>query len=124
MDRLDPADRCGVVAFDDEARVVVPTGPIVDDAALHQVIAAVTPGGMTNVSGGLLRGLREARRVVGAHGATLLLSDGHANGGIVDCNRLGAVAAKARTRGITTTTIGIMEHAHKSRLRGRRRDGA
>ena len=63
---------------------------------------------MTNLSGGLLRGLQEARRVAGDAGATLLLvSDGHANEGIVDPDRLGAVAAKARAHGVTTSTVGI-----------------
>ena len=46
---------------------------------------AIAPGGCTNLSGGLLRGLQEARRVAGPAGATLLLlSDGHANAGVVD----------------------------------------
>ena len=108
VDRLDPADRFGVVAFDDSARVVVPAGPVADKPALKRAIAELVPGGLTNLSGGLLRGLQEARRVAGDAGATLLLvSDGHANEGIVDPDRLGAVAARARTRRVTTSTIGI-----------------
>ena len=97
VDRLDPSDRFGVVAFDDTADVVVPAGPAADKAALKHAIAALGPGGMTNLSGGLLRGLQEARRVAPDAGATLLLvSDGHANEGILDPERLAAVAAKAR----------------------------
>src|SRR4051794_39752888 len=108
VDRLDPADRFGLVAFDGTARVVVPAGPLADKEALRRAIAALVPGGTTNLSGGLLRGLREARRVATAAGATLLLvSDGHANEGIVDADRLGAVAARAREQGVTTSTIGV-----------------
>src|SRR4051794_37973328 len=33
VDRLDPADRLGVVAFDDEVRVVVPAGELADKHA-------------------------------------------------------------------------------------------
>ena len=63
---------------------------------------------MTNLSAGLLRGMQEARRVATDGGATvLLLSDGHANAGEVDAERLADVAAGARDHGITTTTVGI-----------------
>jgi len=37
----------------------------------------------------------------------LLISDGHANAGVVDPEQLGAVAAKAAADGITTTTLGF-----------------
>jgi Ca-activated chloride channel family protein len=108
IDRLDPEDRFGVVAFDDEVQVVAPAGPPTDKLALQHAIAGVVSGGMTNLSGGLLRGLQEARRVATGAGATvLLLSDGHANQGILDLDRLGAVAANARRHGVTTSTIGI-----------------
>jgi Ca-activated chloride channel homolog len=108
IDRLDPGDRFGVVAFDNTADVVVPAGPVAHKAALKHAIAALGPGGMTNLSGGLLRGLQEARRVATDAGATVLLvSDGHANAGIVDPDRLAAVAANARAHGVTTSTVGI-----------------
>jgi Ca-activated chloride channel homolog len=108
VDRLDPADRLGVVAFDDAVDVVVPCGAVADKAALRAAVRAIRPGGMTNLSAGLLRGLQEARRAAGAAGATVLLvSDGHANAGEVDPSRLAAVAAGARGHGITTTTVGI-----------------
>jgi Ca-activated chloride channel family protein len=74
------------------------------------VVAAIRslyPGGMTNLSGGYLRGLQEARRV-SAGGATLLvLSDGHANAGILEHDRLQALAAGGRREGVTTATIGL-----------------
>jgi Ca-activated chloride channel homolog len=108
VDRLDPTDHFGVVAFDDIAHVVVPATPVQDKPQLKQAIATIGPGGMTNLSGGLMRGLQEAKRVVtDAGGTLLLLSDGHANEGVVDPDQLGAVAAHARAHGITTSTIGI-----------------
>ncbi len=108
VDRLGPADRFGVVAFDDEVRVVVPAGDLADKPAVQQAIAGVYSGGATNLSGGLLRGLQEARRVAGESGSTLLLvSDGHANCGVTDPGTLASVAAGAREHGITTSTVGI-----------------
>src|SRR5690242_8678407 len=106
--RLDPADAFGLVAFDDEVQVPVPAAPLADKAAVVAAIRALGPGGMTNLSGGYLRGLQEARRVSGSGGATLLmLSDGHANAGILDHDRLRALAAGGRREGVTTATIGL-----------------
>lgn len=108
VDRLEPTDAFGLVAFDDEVDVIVPAGTMSNKPAARQAIAALTPGGMTNLSSGLLRGMQEARRVAGNAGATLLLlSDGHANAGETDPGRLAGIAAKARDHGITTTTVGI-----------------
>jgi Ca-activated chloride channel family protein len=108
VDRLDPTDRFGVVAFDDEVQVVVPAGGLTDKNAARKAIASLVTGGMTNLSGGLLRGLQEARRVATDGGATLLLlSDGHANAGETDPARLAGVTAGARDQGITTTTVGM-----------------
>lgn len=109
IDRLGPEDRFGLVAFDDEVRVVVPARPLEDKAAAAKgAVAGLGPGGMTNLSGGLLRGLQEARRVAGGRGGTvLLLSDGHANVGELDHDRLGSVSAKARADGITVSTLGL-----------------
>ena len=63
---------------------------------------------MTDLSGGYLRGLQEARRAAGPAGATIvLLSDGHANAGVTDPVALRQVAANAGAQAITTSTIGI-----------------
>ena len=106
--RLDPADAFGLVAFDDEVQVTVPAGPLADKPATLAAIRALQPGGMTNLSGGYLRGLQEARRAAAGTGTTLLLlSDGHANAGIVDHGRLQAVAATGRREGVTTATVGL-----------------
>jgi Ca-activated chloride channel family protein len=106
--RLSPEDRLGVVAFDDIVDVVVPAGPLSDKPAVRDAIAVLETGGTTNLSGGLLRGMQEARRIAGDAGATLvLLSDGHANVGETDPDRLASVAAKSRGRRITTSTIGV-----------------
>ncbi len=105
VDRLDPDDAFGLVAFDDTVDVVVPAGPLTDKAAVMAAIAGIQPGGSTNLSAGLLRGLQEARRCAADQTPTvLLLSDGHANLGVDDPLQLSSVAARA---GATVSTIGI-----------------
>lgn len=110
VDRLADEDRFGLVAFDDQASVVVPAGTV-DASGRNEIrhrIAALETGGSTDLSSGYLRGLQEARRVCTATGATIvLLSDGHANSGVTDPDALGGVARKAAQQAITTSTIGI-----------------
>ncbi|MEA2289993.1 MAG: Ca-activated chloride channel [Solirubrobacteraceae bacterium] len=108
VDRLDPRDAFGLVAFDDQVEVAVPAGPVTDKPAIHAAIDALYARGSTNLSAGLLRGIQEARRAAGPGGATLLLvSDGMANEGVVEPERLEAVAATAQRAGVTVSTIGV-----------------
>lgn len=105
--RLDGRDNFGVVVFDDEAEVVIPAGPLTDKADVLDRLAGITAGGMTDLSGGYLRGLQEIKRVVGDAGGTLLIiSDGHVNGGICDADQLGDLARQAHGKGIVTSTLG------------------
>lgn len=73
INRLDPSDNFGLVVFDDNIDVAVAAGPLRDKQAVWHAIQAVEAGATTNLSGGLLRGLQEARRVKDEHGATLVL---------------------------------------------------
>jgi Ca-activated chloride channel homolog len=107
VDRLSPTDRFGLVTFDDEVRVEVPAAMLTDKAATKARIAAVHAGGCTNLSGGYLRGLQEARRVAKEEGATvLLISDGHANAGITDVDQLATIATTYAQQSVTTSSLG------------------
>ncbi|MDA2811700.1 ADP-ribosylglycohydrolase family protein [Nocardiopsis sp. RSe5-2] len=107
VDRLDPADRFGVVVFSDQAQALVPAGPLTDKDAVKERIRALRAGGSTDLSSGLMRGVQEARRASGDQGATLLLiSDGHANQGVTDPARLAEIARTAYGAGVATTTVG------------------
>jgi Ca-activated chloride channel family protein len=108
VDRLDPKDHFGLVVFDDRVDVIVPAARLADKTAVKRAIARVETRGSTDLSGGYLRGLQEARRVAGEAGATvLIISDGHANAGITDAETLARVAAEAYTHRVTTSTLGF-----------------
>ncbi len=108
VERLDPRDHFGLVVFDNQADVTVPARRLTDKAMVKRAIAGVQTGGNTDLSGGYLRGLQEARRVAGSGSATvLIISDGHANAGITDPEALARVAAEAYTHGVTTSTLGF-----------------
>ncbi|MBB5773733.1 VWA domain-containing protein [Nonomuraea jabiensis] len=107
VDRLDPADNFGLVSFSNSARVELPAGPLAHKAAAKRTIEALRPMGSTDLSSGLLRGIQEARRVADERSATLLLiSDGHANEGIVNHELLADIARDAHQHGVTTTALG------------------
>ncbi|MEY9213463.1 VWA domain-containing protein [Thermobifida halotolerans] len=107
VDRLDPTDNFGLVSFDSAARVEVAAAPLTDKAAVRERIRGLRPGGLTDLSSGLLRGIQEARRASADRGATLLLiSDGHANQGVTDHQRLAGIARSAYGHGVATTTLG------------------
>lgn len=101
-------DRLGVVVFDDEAEMVLPLAAHDPDAASLRV-RAVRTRGSTNLSGGWLKALemlstgerpQALRRII-------VLTDGHANAGIIDSLSLCGLMSAARNQGITTSTIGF-----------------
>lgn len=112
--RLDPSDELAVVTYDDAVDLVVPLGPVHSDDLLP-AIAAIGPGGSTNLSGGWLKGL-EVLKVSGNASVdattrrVLLLTDGQANAGITDPSALVSMATSARGTGVGTTTIGFGDH--------------
>lgn len=125
MRRLSPQDVFGLVTFDSVVDVVVPVGRMADRRLddLIAAVAGVDARGTTDLSAGYLMGVREAERALtlgggagaaGAGGAAplsgatvLLLSDGHANAGITDPDRLAEVATQAQ-RGATPTTTSTL----------------
>jgi Ca-activated chloride channel family protein len=108
IDRLDPADNFGVVTFDDRVEIPVAAGPLTDKVAAKQAVATIHERGSTDLSAGYVRGLQEARRVATKSGATVLIvSDGHANAGILDGAVLAKIAGDAASHKVTTSTVGF-----------------
>jgi Ca-activated chloride channel homolog len=109
VERLAVSDRLGIVSFDDEVRLEAPlleVGP--NRAALLGAIAAITPGGQTNLSGGWLKGVELLAPLDDSFTRrALLLTDGMANVGIVEDLQLAKMARASAGDGIGTSTIGF-----------------
>jgi Ca-activated chloride channel family protein len=117
--RLAPQDAFGLVTFDHEAELVAPVRRMADHhlEAMTEAIRRIRARGSTDLSSGLLLGLRETKRALAAQegdaaplaGATLLVvSDGRANVGVTDGRELASVAARAAAEArITTSTLGV-----------------
>lgn len=101
-------DRVGVVAFDDTTELVLELSSHDPDLAAAR-IKQISTGGSTNLSGGWLKGIEmlEASPRPEALRRVIILTDGQANVGETDPDRLASIAAAARSRSITTTTIGF-----------------
>jgi Ca-activated chloride channel family protein len=103
-------DQLSIVAYDNAVTLVHSLAPVGEDrTAIEHAIASIPPGGQTNLSGGWLKAAEQLRAVKDGVGPrkVLLLSDGHANVGIVDASELAAIAKVAADDGIGTTTIGF-----------------
>jgi Ca-activated chloride channel family protein len=106
--RLDRDDRVALVGFDTEARLHRPLGPAGGEDLLRAV-AGLAPRGTTNLSAGLLMGLEQLEGAPDGPRALILLTDGWANEGVTDPDRLVALARGAAARGTTVSTIGFGE---------------
>ena len=108
--QLDDRDNFGLVAFDGTVTSIVPARAVgrLGRERIAREVRKVGPGGSTDLAGGYLRARIDAARVAGPAGATIVvLSDGRANGGAIDNERLQRLVGKAAASGVTTSTIGI-----------------
>lgn len=106
LSRLEPTDKIALVAFDDDALLAAPLAPAELGLAAN-AIGGISPGNMTNLSGGWLKGVEELRRAPEDEPRKLIvLSDGMANVGITQSGALVSLAGGVANDGIGTTTIG------------------
>jgi Ca-activated chloride channel family protein len=102
-------DIVSIVAYSTEPEVIVPAREVGDGAWIDQAIARLEPEGSTNLHGGLMLGFREVDRHfdVRRNNRVVLLTDGIANAGVTDPERIAADAQEYNQRGIYLSTIGL-----------------
>jgi Ca-activated chloride channel family protein len=120
VDRLTADDRLSIVVYDDNVDTLLDAQLVTDKVAIKQLLSGVRAGGITNLSGGWLRGCElVARHQTERHvNRVLLLTDGQANAGITKSNVLIGTAAQKAEAGISTTTLGFGEHFEEDLLIG------
>lgn len=109
IDQLAATDRVAIVAFDSVSTVMMPSAPAGDRAQLHAVIDGLTPGGSTNVSGGLLDGMAEVQRNLKREhvNRVMLMTDGLSNFGETAPEAFARIADQASGAGISVSTMGL-----------------
>lgn len=120
VEQLEPSDRLSVIVYDDHVDTVVPPQPVTNRSALQAAIRQVWAGGLTNLSGGWLKGCEDVQGQLDPQkiNRVLLLTDGHANVGIQDPRLLTTTAAQKAEAGVTTTTLGFGQGFNEDLLIG------
>ena len=120
VDQLERDDTLSVVVYDDAVDTTVTPQPVTNKAALKTAIRRVQAGGITNLSGGWLKGCEHVKTHLDPQkiNRVLLLTDGHANMGIQDPNILTATSGQKAEEGISTTTLGFAQGFNEDLLIG------
>jgi Ca-activated chloride channel homolog len=126
VDQLEPEDTLSVVVYDDAVAVPVPPQSVQNKTELKAAIAQVYAGGITNLSGGWLKGCEFVKQNLDPQkiNRVLLLTDGHANMGIQDPRILTATAGQKAEEGVSTTTLGFAQGFNEDLLIGMARAAA
>ena len=123
-ERLTERDRLTVVSFASDVLVHLNGVAVTTDnaARIRSEILRLQTRGMTLLSGGWFAGVECAARVAEEDSRmtprVILLSDGHANEGIVNPEELREHAGELRMRGVLTSCLGIGDGYDEQLLRG------
>lgn len=122
VDCLSNEDRLAIVAFDSEVKTHLASEPMTAEGRLRaqQELRKLRAGSSTNLSGGWFCGAEHVARAMEAAGGfqnrVIVLSDGHANEGIVDPAELAEHAGQLARRGLFSSTVGIGDNYHSETL--------
>ena len=109
IDNLGPQDRISVVAFDSDVKVVQKNCKVENKGMLKSKIDELFAGTNTNLSGGLEEGYAQAKKGKKKNylNRVVLLSDGLANEGITDLEKLASIARDWQKKDVYTTAMGV-----------------
>jgi Ca-activated chloride channel family protein len=111
-------DIVSIVAYSDSAEVIASAREVGDGRWIQAAIDRLQPGGSTNLHAGLMLGFREVERRYDPrrNNRVILLTDGIANVGVTDPDRIAADAKTYNERGIYLSTIGLGREFNDSLL--------
>jgi Ca-activated chloride channel family protein len=110
VDNLTPEDYLSIVIYDTEVKVLYPSNSNINKQQVKKLIATIESDGSTNLSGGMINGFKEVKSSFkpGYMNRVLLLTDGLANQGITEPNRLETiVASRLKEEAISLSTFGV-----------------
>lgn len=123
-ERLTEQDRLTLVSFASDVQVHLDAVAVTRSnfARIREEVTRLHTRGMTHLSGGWFAGVECAARIAEEDPRmtprVIILSDGHANEGIVDPAELREHAGELRLRGVLTTCLGIGDGYDEQLLRG------
>jgi len=120
VDRLAPDDVFSLVAYSDDARVLVPAQRVEDKDALKEKIRRIEADGSTALYAGVKRGAAEIDEYFSNKriNRVILLSDGLANIGPSSPRELRRLGHDLAERGVSVTTIGVGDDYNEDLMGG------
>ena len=114
VSQMHPGDSIAIVGFNNSAGVILPMTSAQSRGVIEAAIYGLQPNGGTNAEGGLKLGyeVASAGLTTGAHNRVVLLSDGVANIGQTDQDRINGDVQRHRDSGIYLNTIGVGMNNH------------
>jgi Ca-activated chloride channel family protein len=112
--QLHEGDKVGLVAYSREARMVLPMTDASERGLIESALHPLSPNGGTNAEAGLKMAYELALTSLdpAAHSRVILLSDGVANIGTTDQDRINQDVTRHREAGIYLNTIGVGMNNH------------
>lgn len=119
VSQLRETDVISIVVFDSEAQVLLPARTLGDREAVKSLVRQIEPGSSTNLHAGLMLGYQEALKNYrrDATNRVILLTDGIANQGVTDPEKIAQDSLGFNDRGIDLSTIGVGLDLNKDLLR-------
>ena len=120
VNQMIASDRLAIVIYDDVVSTILPSTRVESSARIRELLYSLTPGGSTNLAGGLQQGFEEARKNFRRDlvNRVILLSDGLANVGIVDPAQIAMIAQRIRENSISTSTMGVGSDFNETLMAG------
>jgi Ca-activated chloride channel family protein len=109
IDLLEPGDYLTIVTFADQAEVIIPARRVTNKNASKDHLAKIVLGNRTNLYEGLAAAYQQISAVKSERTVNrlILLSDGAPSAGAKDFSTIIGQVAVQKSRGITTSTIGL-----------------
>ncbi|MFM8442516.1 MAG: vWA domain-containing protein [Methylococcus sp.] len=109
IERLRDDDRAALVVYDDQIDTLAPSLTLADKTLFYRALDTIDSGGCTDLHGGWLQGAQEVAAHVRADtlSRVLLLSDGQANAGLTDPDRIASQCAELAAAAVSTSTYGL-----------------
>jgi Ca-activated chloride channel family protein len=109
VQQLTADDRVSVITYDGEVQTIVPSTLAVDKMSILRAIERIESGGSTALHDGWVEGGVQVSRHLDPQrlNRVILLTDGQANVGETNADRIASDVHGLATRGVTTSTMGL-----------------
>ncbi|MGB9619784.1 MAG: vWA domain-containing protein, partial [Armatimonadota bacterium] len=109
VDLLEPTDVLSIVAFSDQAEVIMPARRVVNKQLIKEHINRLDVGNTTDLYGGIAMGASQIASVAspGYVNRALLFTDGEPTAGNKDFSSIVGQVVEQKSRGITFTALGF-----------------